>query len=130
MKNCTIVILLSFTFVVSCKNENQMSQSLIDVKIPVAKKISKALKIHDDTRIDNYYWLNNKENPEVLDYLNAENAYTKVIMRHTESFQKSLFEEMKGRIKEDDSSVPYKFNGYWYLYSQKRKFRCKRRNFV
>ena len=115
MKNCTIVILLSFTFVVSCKNENQMSQSLIDVKIPVAKKISKALKIHDDTRIDNYYWLNNKENPEVLDYLNAENAYTKVIMRHTESFQKSLFEEMKGRIKEDDSSVPYKFNGYWYL---------------
>lgn len=92
-----------------------MSQNIIDIKIPVAKKISKALKIHNDVRIDNYYWLNDKENPEVIDYLNNENAYTKSVMRHTESFQKLLFEEMKGRIKEDDSTVPYKLNGYWYL---------------
>ena len=115
MKNCTVVILLSFTFVVSCKNENQMSQSSSDVKIPIAKKISKTLKIHDDTRIDNYYWLNDRENPEVIEYLNAENAYTKLMMEHTETFQKHLFEEMKSRIKEDDSTVPYKLNGYWYL---------------
>lgn len=82
---------------------------------PIAKKEPKALKIHSDTRIDNYYWLNDKDNPDVMDYLNAENAYTKAVMSHTEDFQKSLFEEMKGRIKEDDTSVPYKLNGYWYL---------------
>ncbi|GAA4898689.1 oligopeptidase B [Flaviramulus aquimarinus] len=85
------------------------------IQAPIAKKVSKELKIHDDLRIDNYYWLNEKENPEVIDYLNAENAYTKDVMQHTEVFQNELFEEMKGRIKEDDSTVPYKLNGYWYI---------------
>lgn len=86
-----------------------------DIHPPIAKKIPKSLTIHNDTRIDNYYWLNDKENPEVIDYLNSENAYTKTVMQHTEGFQKDLFKEMKGRIKEDDTSVPYKLNGYWYL---------------
>ena len=86
-----------------------------DLQIPVAKKISKELKIHNDIRVDNYYWLNDRENPEVIDYLNAENAYTKAMMKHTEAFQNQLFEEMKGRIKEDDTTVPYKLNGYWYI---------------
>ncbi|WP_209309679.1 S9 family peptidase [Tamlana crocina] len=85
------------------------------IQAPVAKKIPQTLSIHGDTRIDNYYWLNDRENPEVIDYLNAENAYTKQQMEHTEAFQKQLFEEMKGRIKEDDTSVPYKLNRYWYL---------------
>ena len=82
---------------------------------PIANKKPKVLEIHNDKRIDDYYWLNDKENPEVIDYLNAENAYTKHIMSHTEDFQKALFEEMKSRIKEDDTSVPYKLNGYWYI---------------
>jgi len=82
---------------------------------PIAKKQPKELSIHNDVRIDNYYWLNDKENPEVIDYLNNENKYTKSMMKHTEGFQKNLFEEMKGRIKEDDTSVPYKLNGYWYI---------------
>lgn len=86
-----------------------------NIQPPKAQKKAKTLTIHDDVRIDNYYWLNDKENPEVINYLEAENAYTKQMMRHTEDFQKSLFEEMKGRIKEDDSSVPYKLNGYWYI---------------
>ncbi|SFZ91714.1 oligopeptidase B [Flaviramulus basaltis] len=86
-----------------------------ELQIPVAKKISKELKIHNDIRIDNYYWLNDRENPEVIDYLNAENEYTDEVMKHTEAFQKNLFEEMKGRIKEDDTTVPYKLNGYWYI---------------
>lgn len=81
---------------------------------PKAEKKSKELKIHDDVRVDNYYWLNKRDNPKVIDYLKAENAYTKAQLKHTKSFQKALFEEMKGRIKEDDASVPYKFNGYWY----------------
>lgn len=86
---------------------------------PKAKQINKILEIHNDQRVDPYYWLNERENPEVIAYLEAENAYTKAAMAHTEKFQQSLFEEMKGRIKEDDSSVPYKLKGFWY-YSRYR----------
>ncbi len=84
------------------------------MQAPKAKKIEKKLEIHGDVRIDDYYWLNDRENPEVIKYLKEENAYTKDRLADTEAFQKSLFEEMKGRIKEDDESVPYKYNGYWY----------------
>jgi oligopeptidase B len=87
----------------------------IDIKPPVAKKIPKELTIHGDTRIDNYYWLNERENQEVIDYLNAENKYYQEKTKHLKAFTDNLFEEMKSRIKEDDSSVPYKFNGYWYI---------------
>jgi oligopeptidase B len=90
------------------------------MQAPKAKKIPKELTVHGDTRIDNYYWLNDRESPEVIDYLNAENAYTKQMMLHTEAFQKTLFEEMKARIKEDDTSVPYKLNGYWYFTKYKK----------
>lgn len=68
-----------------------------------------------DERIDNYFWLNDRENPEVIDYLNKENAYYKKMTAHTKAFQKELFEEMKARIKEDDESVPYLYNGYYYI---------------
>tara|TARA_R110002049_G_scaffold306635_1_gene505441 strand:+ start:14255 stop:16306 length:2052 start_codon:yes stop_codon:yes gene_type:complete len=85
------------------------------IKPPIAKKHPHRLSIHNDVRIDDYYWLNDRENPEVIDYLNAENDYTKSMMQHTERFQTELFEEMKARIKEDDTSVPYKLNGYWYI---------------
>ena len=82
---------------------------------PIAKRISKELKAHNDVRIDDYFWLNEREDSEVLDYLNAENDYFKKMTSHTEEFEKTLFEEMKARIKEDDESVPYKYNGYWYI---------------
>lgn len=81
---------------------------------PMAKKIPKELIIHDDVRLDNYYWLNDKENKDVISYLESENTYYDSLTRHTKDFQESLFQEMKGRIKEDDSSVPYKLNDYWY----------------
>nr|WP_235889624.1 S9 family peptidase [Flavobacterium restrictum] len=81
---------------------------------PVAKIIPKNLEKHNDTRIDNYFWLNDRENPEVIDYLNQENAYYNTHTASTKDFQTALFEEMKGRIKEDDSSVPYLYNGYYY----------------
>ena len=86
-----------------------------DSIFPKAKKVPKKLIAHNDVRIDKYYWLNDREDQEVLDYLNTENKFTKGKMAHTEHFQKELFEEMKARIKEDDQSVPYKLNGYWYL---------------
>ncbi|MHA7944086.1 S9 family peptidase [Formosa sp. 3Alg 14/1] len=86
-----------------------------DIQPPIAKKNPKELMVHNDVRIDNYFWLNDREDEEVIAYLNAENEYTKHKMAHTEQFQKDLFEEMKSRIKEDDESVPYKLNGYWYI---------------
>jgi len=87
----------------------------MDTPQPVAKKVKKELTIHDDTRIDNYYWLNQREDQEVINYLNDENAYLDKMMSHTKSFQDELFEEIKGRIKQTDMSVPYKDNGYFYL---------------
>ncbi|MBG6132565.1 oligopeptidase B [Aquimarina sp. EL_43] len=85
------------------------------VQPPIAAKKPTNLEKHDDVRVDNYFWLNDRENKEVIDYLERENAYNDKMTAHTKKFQENLFEEMKSRIKEDDSSVPYKLNGYWYL---------------
>ena len=83
-------------------------------KPPVAEKIKKELTIHGQTRIDDYFWLRARENPKVLDYLKAENAYEKAVMKHTEPLQDALYKEIVGRIKQTDLSVPYKDNGYFY----------------
>ena len=82
---------------------------------PLAKIIPTTLEKFDDVRTDNYFWLNDRENPEVIDYLNKENQYYQEMTAHTKAFQKELFEEMKARIKEDDQSVPYLYNGYYYI---------------
>ncbi|MEZ4952991.1 MAG: S9 family peptidase [Saprospiraceae bacterium] len=81
---------------------------------PVAAKKPKELTTHGDTRIDNYYWLNERENPEVISYLTDENKYLESVMADLKETQEELFQEMKGRIKEQDESVPYLDNGYWY----------------
>lgn len=88
--------------------------SKTSISAPVCEKKPHEMVIHNDTRIDNYYWLNDREDKEVIDYLKAENAYTESMLKHTEKFQKELYEEMVGRIKQDDESVPYFLNGYWY----------------
>jgi oligopeptidase B len=85
------------------------------IQPPKAKIIPKQLEKHGHIRTDNYYWLNERENPEVIDYLNNENEYYQQSTAHTKEFQKDLFEEMKARIKEDDQSVPYFYNGYFYI---------------
>ena len=87
----------------------------MDISPPVAPKHPTQLEKHGDIRIDDYYWMNNREDQQVLDYLNAENDYYQKMTVHTLDFQEKLFNEMKGRIKEDDSSVPYKLDGYWYI---------------
>ena len=92
---------------------------------PVAQKIPYVVKNNGNERVDDYFWMRltdeqkNAETPDsqtvqVLNYLNAENDYAKAIMKHTEAFQQQLFEEIKGRIKEDDETVPYLDNGYYY----------------
>lgn len=115
VKKLLLIISFSTIFASSCKRNYDMIKPAATIHPPVAKKKPHQLTIHNDTRIDNYYWLNNREDSEVLEYLEAENAYTKAMMQHTEAFQNTLFEEMKARIKEDDTSVPYKLNGYWYI---------------
>ncbi|KAF2517829.1 S9 family peptidase [Flavobacterium foetidum] len=86
-----------------------------DRTAPKAKIIPKTLKKHKETRIDNYFWLNDRENAEVIDYLNQENEYYEQMTAHTKELKDNLYEEMKARIKEDDSSVPYFYNGYYYI---------------
>lgn len=85
------------------------------MKAPVAKKERKVLKKHSDVRYDDYFWMNQRDTPEVIAYLEAENAYYQQQMAHTKALEEELFCEMKARIKEDDSSVPYFYNGYWYI---------------
>ncbi|MDI6033794.1 S9 family peptidase [Flavobacterium sp. LB2P84] len=114
MKNRLIITSLCVIFATSFTN-TKAQQMLKNSPIPVAKIIPKSLEKHNETRIDNYFWLNDRENPEVIDYLNKENTYYDAMTAHTKDFQKELFEEMKGRIKEDDQSVPYLYNGYYYI---------------
>ena len=82
---------------------------------PIAKKIAHQFNEHNIKRTDNYCWLRDKENQEVLDYIDAENKYTEAYFKSSQQLQDDLFQEMKSRIKEDDSSVPYFYNGYWYV---------------
>ena len=72
-------------------------------------------KIHNDIRVDEFYWLNNPDDPEVIDYLDRENDYYKKSTKHLKGLENKLFSEMRSRIKEDDSSVPYFYNGFWYI---------------
>ena len=110
---------------------------------PRAKKIAKELVEHGHTRVDNYYWMRlsdeqknaatpDEQTADVLAYLKEENEYVDAGMKHTEELQKQLFEEMKGRIKEDDSSVPVKQNGYWYYtrfeVGQDYAFNCRKKD--
>lgn len=81
---------------------------------PLAPKKPTKLTYHGKLFTDPYYWLRDKENPEVLAYLKAENAYTKSLMADTEELQTELFNEMKARIQQDDQSVPVYDNGYFY----------------
>jgi len=87
---------------------------------PRAKKIPHTLEKHGQVRGDDYYWLRDRKNPEVTAYLKAENAYAAAAMQHTEKLQADLFKEMKGRIKEDDSTVPFKYGEYYYYKTFKK----------
>ncbi len=114
---------VSLIFATSCKQDKMNSEEIIP---PIADKVPVEIEKHGDIRIDNYYWMRltdeqrNDKTPDehtqkVLDYLNAENDYFDQKMGHTEKFREDLFQEMKARIKEDDESVPYKENGYFYI---------------
>jgi len=95
----------------SCRPSGDTASPL---KPPKARIIPKELTLHGHTRVDNYYWLNERENPQVLEYLKAENDYTLAHMKPLEALQTKLYDEIVGRIKQTDLSVPYRENGYDY----------------
>ena len=99
--------LLIITLLLSCDMKKNLKE-------PIAEKIEKKLSIHGDTRIDEYYWLNQRGDKKVINYLNAENSYRDNYMKDYKGLEEELFQEIKSRIKEDDSSVPYLDNGYYY----------------
>ncbi len=100
---------------IKVKNMNTHSRHLqTNVFPPVAKKQPQILELNGDRRIDNYFWMRDPENPEVIAYLEAENAYTDAMMEHTIDLQNELYKEMLARIKETDLSVPYRKDNYYY----------------
>jgi oligopeptidase B len=108
MKNLVFIGFLIFISVlISCNSEKTITS-------PKVKKNPKELVTHGHLRIDNYYWLNDRENPEVVAYLEAENHYLNAVMKHTEPIQDKLYEEIRTKIKEADETVPYLENGYYY----------------
>jgi oligopeptidase B len=142
MKKLVFILLAALLF--ACQPTSKRS-SLFPANLPdapEAKKQDSLLTIHGDTRVDPYFWMRlsdeqknadtpDKQTQEVLDYLNAENAYTKEVMQKTEALQEKLYEEIVGRIKKDDESVPYLSNGYWYYskYEDGKEYRihCRRK---
>ena len=109
-----IGIFLIFILTFACTEKKIMNQQH-EFDAPKPKIKVHQHKIHNDIRIDEFYWLNNPDDPEVIDYLKKENDYYKNSTRHLKSLEDQLFSEMRGRIKEDDSSAPYFSNGYWYI---------------
>ncbi len=81
---------------------------------PSAEKKPKDVSVHGDRRIDDYFWLREKENPALVKHLQAENTYTDAVMAPTKPLQEKLYAEMLGRIKETDSAPPGLRRGYWY----------------
>ena len=102
-----LVALLAFQCTMNKENDQELAP-------PTVAKQEKVFTEHGNTRTDNYYWLNQREDTAVLNYLKAENEYLAKVMEHTKPLQEKLYNEIVGRIKKDDSSVPYFKNGYWY----------------
>ncbi len=97
--------------------EAQVAQAGVEPEPPFARPVARVHTVHGESRIDEYHWLRNREDPEVLAHLEAENRYTDSIMRHTEGLQEALYQELRGRIKEADLSVPSRLDG-WLYYSR------------
>ncbi|MCP4897654.1 MAG: S9 family peptidase [bacterium] len=104
---CAVLMLVFCLAAVACRQAGPAQAPRATVK-------PHTLEIHDHTRVDDYYWLKERENPEVINYLEAENTYTDAVMSHTRALQEELFNEIVGRIKKNDESVPYFDNGYYY----------------
>ncbi len=119
------VIAITCGLLAGCNTTPSESNTPPMPEAPVAKQIPQELTIHGDTRIDNYFWMRlsdaqkeaktpDEQSQDVVAYLNDENAYTKALLADTEQLQENLYEEIVGRIKQDDQSVPVTIDGYSY----------------
>ena len=109
MKFCFYVLL--FVVMAGCNNANTDNTTL---KAPETKKITKVFDEHGGTRVDDYFWLNNKEDSAVINHLKEENAYVESYMKQTEKLQQAIYDELIERIEQKYESLPSKNNGYWY----------------
>ncbi|AMS27674.1 protease 2 [Bacteroidetes bacterium UKL13-3] len=107
-RQAPLFIILACATLISCQ------QQMKNTKPPLAATKPHTFTEHGNTRTDNYFWLKERENPEVIAYLNAENAYCDEVLKDTKSDEDALFNELKARVKENDESVPYKDGGYYY----------------
>lgn len=114
MKKTFTILLLQLTLLTALLVPITAAQNSNAIKPPMAKQLAKITEIHGYKLTDNYFWLREKSNPEVLKYLEAENQYTDSLMKSTEVLQDTLYKEMLGRIKQTDLSVPYKKGEYYY----------------
>lgn len=124
MKKILYIAFVTFAFV-NCNSNNEPEMSNKKNTEPIAEKVPHEITIHNDTRVDNYFWMRltdeqkeakekDAQTQKVLDYLNAENDYLAHKMKHTSDFREALFDEIVGRIEQEDESVPYTKNGYSY----------------
>ena len=106
MKTRNIVCLSAALLVSACGGK--------DMGPPEARKQAVELETHGDVRVDEYFWLRERDNPEVIRYLEAENAYTERMLEDASGLFERLVAEMQGRIREQDASAPYKHGDYFY----------------
>jgi oligopeptidase B len=113
-----VFCILAFVFIIIVIGNTVIVVAQTDMKPPVARKETKVTKINGYELKDDYFWLrdrNEKKNPEIIKYLEDENAYTEAFMKPHQAFIENLYKEMLGRIKQDDTSVPYRLGDYWYF---------------
>src|SRR5215510_13150703 len=113
-KGQLIAVVLQALLVAGLPAPVALGQDGIGKQPPLAKKIPHTTEIHGYTLKDDYFWLRQKSNPEVIQYLEAENAYTEDVMKPTKDLQDALYKEMLGRIKQTDLSVPTRIGAYYY----------------
>ncbi|MEP6820435.1 MAG: oligopeptidase B, partial [bacterium] len=109
-----LLVVLSIIAALTVTSFAQSNSNANTLQPPMTEKKTKTTKIHDETMIDDYFWLREKTNPEVIRHLEAENGYAEAMMKPTAALQLKLYNEMVGHIKETDRSVPYRWGGYFY----------------
>ncbi len=116
MKHASFLAVLLMLLVTACnpQKENKILKQSDFTTPPVAEVKPDTFVEFSQQRIDNYYWMKDKTDPKVIDYLNAENAYTQTVMASTKDLQETIYDEILGRMKEDDESYPSFRNGYYY----------------
>ena len=123
LTNYLLICTFVFTTIISCttmNKETEIKNQTYFSTPPIAEVIPELFNNFGSERIDNYFWLKDKNEQKVIDYLNAENEYTKEVMTSTEALQKTIYDEIVGKMKEDDESYPTLKDGYYY-YSRTEK---------